>query len=126
MTLVTALLVIFTRPRALVLAIPFLLSWALSPLIAFYISRRRVEEAREFAAKDIRTARIVARRTWRLFETLVGDEDHWLPPDNLQEDPPVIPHRTSPTNIALLHLSTLSAYDFAYRGLVDYLDPAQF
>ena len=125
-TLVTALLIIFTRPRALVLAIPFLLSWALSPLIAFYISRRRVEDEREFAAKDIRTARIVARRTWRFFETLVGDEDHWLPPDNLQEDPPVIAHRTSPTNIGLLQLSTLSAYDFGYLGLVELLERVEF
>src|SRR3977135_4243470 len=42
-TLASAVLVILTRPRALPLAIPFLFSWALSPLIAFYVSRRRVE-----------------------------------------------------------------------------------
>ncbi|HMG74377.1 MAG TPA: glucoamylase family protein [Pyrinomonadaceae bacterium] len=125
-TLVSAVLVILTRPRALPLAIPFLLSWALSPLIAFYVSRRRIENAREFATKDIRTARIVARRTWRFFETLVGDEDHWLPPDNLQEDPPVIAHRTSPTNIGLLQLSTLAAYDFGYLGLVELLERVEF
>jgi cyclic beta-1,2-glucan synthetase len=124
--LVAAVLVVFTRTRALGLAIPFLLSWVLSPLIAFYVSRRRVEDAREFAAKDIRTARIVARRTWRFFETLVGDEDHWLPPDNLQEDPPVVAHRTSPTNIGLLQLSTLSAYDFGYLGLVELLERVEF
>ncbi len=125
-TLVTALLVAFTRTRALTLAIPFLLSWALSPLIAFYVSRRRVEDVRELAPKDIRTARIVARRTWRYFQTLVGDEDHWLPPDNLQEDPPVIAHRTSPTNIGLLQLSTLSAYDFGYVGVIELLERVEF
>jgi cyclic beta-1,2-glucan synthetase len=125
-TLVTTLLIVFTRPRALAVAIPFLLSWSLSPLIAFYVSRRQVEDAREFAAKDIRTARIVARRTWRFFETLVGDEDHWLPPDNLQEDPPVIAHRTSPTNIGLLQLSTLSAYDFGYVGLIELVERVEF
>jgi cyclic beta-1,2-glucan synthetase len=124
--LLTMLLVTFARIRALPLAIPFLLSWALSPMIAFHVSRRRVEDVRKFAAKDVRTARIVARRTWRFFETLVGDEDHWLPPDNLQEDPPVIAHRTSPTNIGLLQLSTLSAYDFGYVGLVELLERVEF
>ena len=117
-----AVLLIFARPRALPLAIPFLLAWVTSPLIAFYSSRRRVEDAHVLDPKDVRTARIVARRTWRFFETLVGDEDHWLPPDNLQEDPPVIAHRTSPTNIGLLLLSTLSAYDFGYVGLVELLE----
>ena len=126
LTLAAALLIVFTRTRALPLAIPFLLSWAVSPLIAFYVSRRIVEGARESAPKDIRTARIVARRTWRFFETFVGDEDHWLPPDNLQEDPEVIAHRTSPTNIGLLQLSTLAAYDFGYVGLVELVERVEF
>jgi cyclic beta-1,2-glucan synthetase len=125
-TLLAAVLVIFARPRALPLAIPFLLAWVTSPLIAFYVSRRRVEDAQVFDPKDVLTARIVARRTWRFFETMVGDEDHWLPPDNLQEDPPVIAHRTSPTNIGLLQLSTLAAYDFGYVGLVELLERIEF
>jgi len=126
LTLLAALLVILARPRALPLAMLFLLAWALSPLIAFYVSRRRVEDAQEFAPKDVRTARIVARRTWRFFETFVGDEDNWLPPDNLQEDPPVVAHRTSPTNIGLLQLSTLAAYDFGYLGLVELVEREEF
>jgi cyclic beta-1,2-glucan synthetase len=119
-------LILSTRARALPLALPFLLAWALSPLIAFYVSRRLVEDRRELAPKDLRTARIVARRTWRFFETIVGDEDHWLPPDNLQEDPPMIAHRTSPTNIGVLLLSTLSAYDFGYVGLIELLERVEF
>jgi cyclic beta-1,2-glucan synthetase len=67
---------------------------------------RRVQRHATLGAPDVRTARIVARRTWRFFETFVGDEDHWLPPDNFQEDPPVVAHRTSPTNIGLLLLSS--------------------
>jgi cyclic beta-1,2-glucan synthetase len=114
--------VVGVRIWALPLALPFLLAWALSPVIAFYVSRRRVEDAEEITPKDVRTARIVARRTWRFFETFVGEEDHWLPPDNFQEDPPVIAHRTSPTNIGLLQLSTLAAYDFGYVGLVELVE----
>src|SRR5665647_2535098 len=69
--------------------------------------------ARKLAQKD--GLRKLARKTWAFFETFVGPEDHWLPPDNYQEQPvPVIAHRTSPTNIGLSLLASLSAYDFGY------------
>ncbi|PYS42249.1 MAG: hypothetical protein DMF71_09635, partial [Acidobacteria bacterium] len=115
------------RDRALPLAIPFLAAWALSPLIAAYVSRHRAARTQTFAPKDLRAGRIVARRTWRFFETFVGDEDHWLPPDNFQEDPrPTVAHRTSPTNIGLLLLSTLAAYDFGYVGLCELIERVEF
>jgi cyclic beta-1,2-glucan synthetase len=119
----TMILIVARDPGALTFAALFLICWAASPVIAFLVSRYVSEVAPRFAAKDVRAGRIVARRTWRFFETFVGDEDHWLPPDNFQEDPrPVIAHRTSPTNIGLLLLSTVSAYDFGYIGLVELVE----
>jgi cyclic beta-1,2-glucan synthetase len=124
---VALLLVISVKPIALPFAAPFLLVWLLSPLIALYVSRPRPEAVRELAPEDMRVGRIVARRTWRFFETFVGDEDHWLPPDNFQEDPrPVIAHRTSPTNIGLLLLSTLAAHDFGYVGFSEMIERLEF
>ena len=59
--------------------------------------------------------RHLARRTWAFFETFVGPDDHWLPPDNHQEQPlAVTAHRTSPTNMGLALLANLAAYDFGY------------
>src|SRR5437660_1366400 len=72
-TLAALVMITLTRPQALPIALPFLVAWALSPLIAFWSSRRRIEGAIEFAPKDVRTVRIIARRTWRFFETFVGD-----------------------------------------------------
>ena len=115
-----------SRPLALPFAALFLISWVLSPLIAFYVSGRRPEGKKELSARDVRTGRIIARRTWRFFETFVTDHDHWLPPDNFQEDPEIIAHRTSPTNIGLLLLSTLAAHDFGYVGLVELLERLEF
>ena len=112
--------------RALPSAALFVLAWVLSPLIAYLVSRRTIVKAAEILPKDVRTGRIVARRTWRFFQTYVGDEDHWLPPDNIQEEPLEVAHRTSPTNIGLLLLSTLAAYDFGYIGLVELLERAEF
>jgi len=123
LVLMVAALLAVTNRRALPFAALFLAAWAVSPLVAFLISRSRTEVAPKFAGRDVRAGRIVARRTWRFFETLVGDEDHWLPPDNLQEDPrPLIAHRTSPTNIGLLLLSDVAAYDFGYMGLVELVE----
>ena len=43
-----------------------------------------------------------------------------LPPDNFQEDPkPGLAHRTSPTNLGLYLLSTVSARDFGWIGTLD-------
>jgi cyclic beta-1,2-glucan synthetase len=59
--------------------------------------------------------RKISRKTWSFFETFVGAEDHWLPPDNYQEHPvAAVAHRTSPTNMGLSLLSNLTAYDFGY------------
>jgi cyclic beta-1,2-glucan synthetase len=108
------------RPASLLVALPFLLAWSLSPLVAHWVSRHKAVEAQVLTAKDAGEARRAARRTWRFFETFAGEEDNWLPPDNFQEDPQsVVAHRTSPTNIGLLLLSTVAAHDFGYTGTLE-------
>ena len=64
--------------------------------------------------------RQLARRTWLYFETFVGPEDNWLPPDNFQEEPHAgIAHRTSPTNVGMMFLSSLTAWDLGYVSSSD-------
>ena len=65
-----------------------------------------------------RQVRRLARRTWAFFEQFAGPDDHWLPPDHFQESPRGnVAHYTTPTNIGLFLVSTLSAYDLGYMGL---------
>jgi cyclic beta-1,2-glucan synthetase len=116
-------LVFALRPGALFAAAPFLLLWAASPFVAYWVSRRTEVEREELAAADEQEARLIARRTWRFFETFVTQEDQWLPPDNFQEDPrPVVAHRTSPTNTGLLLISTVAAHDFGYAGTLELVE----
>ncbi|HEX8141257.1 MAG TPA: glucoamylase family protein [Pyrinomonadaceae bacterium] len=116
-------LIFALRPGAIIPALPFLCAWAVSPLVAYWVSRRIAVERLELTESEEREARLVARRTWRFFETFVCQEDQWLPPDNFQEDPqPVIAHRTSPTNIGLLLLSTVAAHDFGYVGTLEMVE----
>src|SRR3546814_20872322 len=67
---------------------------------------------------DRKFLRLVARRTWLFFETFVRPEDNWLPPDNYQEPPnEETAHRTSPTNIGMMLISSLTAWRLGNIGL---------
>ena len=104
-----------SRPSALLVAWPIWALWVMSPSIAWWISRPVPPRAARLTAEQTVFLRKVARKTWDFFETFVGPEDNWLPPDNYQEHPVArIAHRTSPTNIGLSLLANLSAYDFGY------------
>ena len=98
------------RPDALAPALPLLVVWCLSPEIALFMSRPRRPRVERLTQQETRRFRLLARRTWLFFETFVGPEDQWLPPDHFQEDPRgEVARRTSPTNIGLLLLATVSA-----------------
>jgi cyclic beta-1,2-glucan synthetase len=114
-----AFLIVATRNlHAMPVAFPFLLLWAVSPVVARTISLPPPPpSAKILSSADALALRSISRRTWRFFERFVTDEDHWLPPDNFQEDPnPVVAHRTSPTNMGLSLLAVLSAHDLGWIG----------
>ncbi len=103
------------RPAVLTAAGPVLCLWLVSPAIAWWLSRPLTRRRETLTASQHVFLRKLARRTWMFFETFVGPDDHWLPPDNFQEFGAArIAHRTSPTNIGLSLLSSLTAYDFGY------------
>jgi hypothetical protein len=105
-------------PGSTIWAAPWLLLWLASPEIARRISRPAPALGEQLDEASIRRLRRVARRTWLFFETFVGPHDHWLPIDHFQEHPRGVPaHRTSPTNIGMLLLSELAAYDLGYLGV---------
>jgi cellobiose phosphorylase len=103
------------EPASLPVAAPILMPWLAAPLIAWWMSRPLRRREARLTADQTRFLRTTARRTWAFFETFVGPDDHWLPPDNVQEHPvAVVAHRTSPTNMGLSLLANLAAYDFGY------------
>ncbi len=102
------------------LAVPFCALWGVAPALAWWVSQPYGTRPSPLNDHDRTFLREIARKTWRFFETYVGDEDHDLPPDNVQEDPPVgVAHRTSPTNIGLALLANLGAYDLGYLATGD-------
>ncbi|MFY9317227.1 MAG: glucoamylase family protein [Burkholderiales bacterium] len=111
----TAVYLLQVRPGALAVAVPILLLWLASPLLAWWLGRPLERPQAVLSPEQISFLRLVSRKTWAFFETFVGPEDHWLPPDNYQESPATaLARRTSPTNMGLSLLANLSAYDFGY------------
>ncbi|HEX9137922.1 MAG TPA: cyclic beta 1-2 glucan synthetase, partial [Nitrospirota bacterium] len=104
-----------SNPAALGAAGSVLVLWFASPIIAWWISRPLAPHEARLTAGQTVFLRKLSRKTWAFFETFVGTEDNWLPPDNYQEyRAAVVAHRTSPTNMGLALLANLSAYDFGY------------
>ncbi|UGQ49328.1 cyclic beta 1-2 glucan synthetase [Massilia endophytica] len=103
------------RPEAFDAALIFLLAWFLAPVVAWWISRPIERLQAKLDLEQTRFLKKLARKTWAWFDTFVGPDDNWLPPDNVQEHPSlVIAHRTSPTNIGVSLLANLTAHDFGY------------
>jgi cyclic beta-1,2-glucan synthetase len=110
-----ALCLLVARPAALAVAAPILLLWFCAPIVAWWMSRPLPHRRARLSADQTVFLRKLSRRTWAFFDTFVGQEDNWLPPDNVQEHPVArVAHRTSPTNMGLALLANLSAYDFGY------------
>ncbi|MEO6131618.1 MAG: glucoamylase family protein, partial [Saprospiraceae bacterium] len=106
---------ILHSPSAFIIAAPILILWIASPVVAWFISLPLKESMANLSASQKIFLHKMARRTWGYFENFLTPADHWMPPDNFQEIPlPKVAHRTSPTNMGLSLLSTLSAYDFGY------------
>ncbi len=112
------------KPGAWAAAIPFVALWMSSPLLAWWISvPPKIRKSQVLSDRQARSLRLIARRTWRYFETFAKGHPHGLPPDNFQEDPrPVVARRTSPTNVGLYLLGTVAARDFGWIGTLEMVE----
>ncbi len=111
------------RPQALPAALPLVTLWFFSPVVAFWMSRPAASRTIVLEPRDRAYLRSIAARTWRYFDTFVTADDHWLPPDNVQEHlDRGVAHRTSPTNIGMALLATLSAHDLGLIAARDALE----
>jgi cyclic beta-1,2-glucan synthetase len=108
-------------PASWPLILPFALAWGAAPTLALWVSRSpKPALGRALTVDEATELRLIARRTWRFFETFVTATDSMLPPDNFQEDPkPVVARRTSPTNVGIYLLSAVAARDFGWAGMTE-------
>lgn len=109
-------------------ALPLVALWLAAPLVAYTTSLPRSRLIAPLSAESRERARRYARAHWEYFARFVNEASAWLAPDNVQEDPAqVVALRTSPTNIGLQLLSTVSAHDLGFIDaplMVDLLERA--
>ncbi|MDR3588032.1 MAG: glucoamylase family protein [Negativicutes bacterium] len=100
--------------------------WALAPFAIQWLNRPAVRTEPPLARAEAEELRRLAQEIWIFFEDYVTETEHWLPPDNVQLEPPNgIAHRTSPTNIGLYLTCVLAARDFGFidsPGLIERLE----
>src|SRR5204863_3957301 len=80
---------LLAAPHAALPALPFVLGWALTPVLAAWLAKPLSARANDapLPAADRRFLPLIARKTWRYFAHFVTERDHFLPPDNYQEEP---------------------------------------
>jgi cyclic beta-1,2-glucan synthetase len=108
------LLVWLLRPQSLIAAIPVLALWAGSKLVARWLNESPALPADNLSQQDILFLRRAALHTWRYFAELCTEEHNWLIPDNVQEQPPAVAARISPTNLGFLLNARQVAVEFGY------------
>ncbi len=85
------------------------LLWLLSPAAAYALALPARKEP-ALSAADRAELLSLTEQSFRYYRDFCREEDHFLPPDNFQEQPPVgLAHRSSPTNIGMAMVAAVSA-----------------
>ncbi len=105
------------------LVLGFVVLWLAAPTVMIRLSQPAMAARRRLSESQRAVAARYATLHWRFFDEYVNEGTRWLAPDNVQSDPEVeVAMRTSPTNIGLQLLATVSAHDL---GLITAADMTQ-
>jgi len=116
------LLVWFTSRAAIAAALPILLLWACGVPVSHWLNQPPRAARKKPSQRDQRFLRIEALRIWRYFAEFSTEEHHWLIPDNVQEEPPNIAARVSPTNLGFLLNARQVACEFGYLTVPEFAE----
>jgi cyclic beta-1,2-glucan synthetase len=115
-------LVYALHPHSLGIAMPFVVLWAASAWIGEWLNRPQNPAKIRLKMKDRELIRNAALRTWRFFREFSNPAENWLIPDIVQETPPLVAHRISPTNLGLLLNARLAAHDLGYLTAQEFIE----
>ena len=114
---------IYFKPESLAASLIFFAVWMASPFVAYRVSIDDSDETVHPDREALAELGKITRRTWRYFEEFSNHKNNYLIPDNFQEDPPRgVAYRSSPTNIGLGLLASLSGRDLGYTGIKEAVD----
>jgi cyclic beta-1,2-glucan synthetase len=86
--------------------------WLAAPVLAHRLGLPQERRRKPLTPPQTETLRRMAALHWEFFAQFTSAQTGWLSPDNVQdEETRVVAMRTSPTNIGLQLLSTVTAHD---------------
>ena len=100
--LLIAIALALHRPSSLFGTVPILILWAFAPLVALWLNASPLSEKRPLAAEDRAFLQEQALHIWRFFSEFGGEQNHWLIPDNVEENDTLQVRKLSPTNLGML------------------------
>jgi len=112
--IILGLAVFHWRRDSFYAALPILILWAGSKLVSLWLNRSPRALRNQVSEADDVFLKQTALRTWRYFAEFSSEEHNWLVPDNVQEEPPAIAARISPTNLGFLLNARQAACEFGY------------
>ena len=104
------------------IACPILLLWAFGPRLSLWLNRPAREEVVPISAGGELFLRDILLRTWRYFTHFCNETNHWLIPDNVEEDNWQVAQRVSPTNLGLLFNARDVALEAGHLTIVEYIE----
>jgi hypothetical protein len=110
----------YTRPQALTVALPILVLWACAKPVSVWLNRSPRTNWRGPSRSDELLLRKAALDTWRYFAENSNDEHHWLIPDYVRARPPYVAARLSPTNLGFLFNARQAACEFGYLTVPEF------
>ncbi len=112
---------LFSKPEAAPYALPFIIVWSCSKLISSWLNRSPLAGDLALTAKEHRFLEDVSLRTWKYFAEFSNEQNNWLIPDNVQEQPYRRAERLSPTNLGFLLNARQAALEFGYLTLSEFV-----
>ncbi|MGC1833427.1 MAG: hypothetical protein WA714_10235, partial [Candidatus Acidiferrales bacterium] len=121
LSLAICAMIALVQPSSLLPALPFLLLWGSSNWICKWLNKPQHSGENTVSEDDNALVRNVALRTWRFFREFCNAEENWLIPDIVRENPSLVAHHVSPTNLGLLLNSRLAAHDLGFATLKEFI-----
>ena len=99
------------------------LMWLMAPACAAALALPSARET-SLSVRDRDLLHRSLTESWGFYKELSSSDDHYLPPDNFQQQPPIgTAHRTSPTNIGL---ALASAAALGAAGVIPQTEAADY
>ncbi len=112
--LIVGVIVYLSHRHAIYVALPILILWAIGKPVSAWLNRPPRPVQKHVTEQDERFLRHAALYIWRYYATFSNAEHNWLIPDNVQEEPPRMAARLSPTNLGFLFNARQVAVEFGY------------